>query len=62
MTSRFEQLLRLETEFQNLTKLRDELFERDDAEVSGFQLATILAAIAKVEKEIRALRRAPVLA
>ena len=61
MKNRFEQILRLETEFQNLSKRRDELFEMDDAEVSGFQLASILASIHKVEKEIKSLRRVPVL-
>lgn len=59
MTNRFEQLLSLETEFQNLSRLRDELFDKDDAEVSGFELARILAAISRVENEIKTLRRTP---
>lgn len=58
--NRLEQLLDLETEFQKLSRLRDELFERDDAEVSGFQLANVLASIRDVENEIKTLSVSPV--
>ena len=61
MTNRFERLLRLETDFQSLSKLRDQLIEKDDADVSGFQLANVLAEITKIEKEIKSVRRATAL-
>ena len=57
MDTKFKKLVELESRYQRLSRKRDELSFVDDADLSGVELYSVFAEIARVEKEISALRR-----
>ena len=57
MDNRFKKLVELEIRYQQLTKKRDDMSIVDDSDISGFELYSILSEIARVEKEIQAIRK-----